>query len=418
MNIPVKPFPTYKWRWLSVQPSESLLKAPFLLGVLRALQRNEGRAYSSQELYEDLLRVQEDLNLLQENSSRRITLARPPERNLFRNSGQYWRGTGLVLPNPGTIQLTELGHSVASGQVTNDEFAALMVRNTVLPNPLTYSAEEIQKWRDSNLRIKPFELILTVMNELGESFDPRQAYISPDELIRIVIPLAGVQSEVVAIAETLDRFRRGNLDNISLWPDCAPDANDKRLAREFLLFLKNFDICRSVNTDSQYKHKFYLDQLLSTKISPDEDMTFLEDFNLLNEELSNFSSSEIPAIIERRRVSTSVIQRPNQARFRRNVLDAANQTCILTRETTPDVLEAAHIIPVQYGGIDDVDNGLCMRVDIHRLFDGGRIRISPDGSVTLSEHITTAISYADLPRSINFPPSVSQANIEWRSRYL
>lgn len=417
MNIPVKPFPTYKWRWLSVQPSESLLKAPFLLGLLRALQRNEGRAYSSQELFEDLLRIQEDLAPLQEEARKPITLARDRKRNIFRNSGQYWRGTGLLLPKRGQIQLTDLGHSVALGEVTNDEFATLMVRNTVLPNPLTYNDDEIQNWHNANLCIKPFELILAVMNELGESFDIREAYISPDELIRIVIPLAGVKSEVAAIAEALHKARKRRLD-ISRWPDCAPESNDKRLAREFLLFLRNFDICRSVSRVQKYDHKFYLDQLLNTQLFPYAERSFLEDSSILDEELSNSSSSEIPTIIERRRVATSVIQRPNQARFRRDVLDAANQACILTQETIPDVLEAAHIVPVKYGGIDSVDNGFCMRVDIHRLFDGGRIRIAPDGTVILSEHIQTAISYAALPESVTFPLSVNQANVEWRSRYL
>lgn len=417
MNIPVKPFPTYKWRWLSFTPSESLLKAPFLLGVLRALKRNEGRAYTSLELFEDLRQIQRDLDPLQEHARKPLTLARDRNRNLFRNSKQYWSGTGLLLPVRGKIQLTDLGHSVALGEITNDEFATLMVRNTVLPNPLTYKPEEIQNWHNANLRIKPFELILAVINELGQRFNLQEAYISPNELIKIVIPLAGVKSEVVTIAEALYEFRRERL-NVSQWPNCAPKSNDKRFAREFLLFLRNFDICRSVSTGGKYAHKFYLDQLLNTQLFPYTERSFLEDLSILDEELSNSSSSEIPTIIERRRVATSVIQRPNQARFRRDVLNAANQACILTQETIPDVLEAAHIVPVKHGGIDSVDNGFCMRVDIHRLFDGGRIRIAPDGCVTLSENIQTAISYDALPQSVTFPSSVNLANVEWRSRYL
>ncbi|MCY7274208.1 MAG: HNH endonuclease [Phormidesmis sp. CAN_BIN44] len=410
MSIPSKPFPTYKWRWLSVLPIEGLLKAPVFLGVLRALQRHESKAYRSIELYEDLRRVQED-------TGTDVTLAKPPKRNLFRQSGQYWRGTGLVAPVSGIIQLTHLGHSVASGRITNDEFAALMVRNTVLPNPLTYPEEEMQNWRDKNLRIKPLELILAVMNELGQNFNLENASISPNELIKVIIPLSGEKTEVEDIASAVYEFRQKNLD-ISDWPDCAPDANDKRFAREFLLFLGNFGICQSHDTHQSYEQRFYLDQLLSSEISPDEDRTFFEDANILDEEVSLSSSSEIPIIIERGRVATSVIQRPNQARFRRDVLDAASRICILTQETTPDVLEAAHIIPVRHGGTDSVGNGFCMRVDIHRLFDGGKIRIGSNGTVTLSEHVEAAVSYADLPRSINFPPAVDPVNVEWRSRYL
>jgi hypothetical protein len=410
MSIPSKPFPTYKWRWLSVQPSEGLLKVPVFLGVLRALQKYEGEPYSSMGLYEELQRVRGD-------TGTDIDLARTPERNLFRNSGQYWRGTGLLASVRGQIQLTELGHSVAAGRITHDEFAALMVRNTILPNPETYKDEESQNWRNVNLCIKPLELILAVINTLGEKFNSKNAFITPNELIKVVIPLAGEKEDITNIASAVYEFRQGELD-VSNWPDCAPEANDKRLAREFLLFLENFGIFQSRNTHLKYEQRFYLEHLLSDPVDPYNDRSFLEDVDILDEEAAILTLSEIPTIIERKRVAASIIQRPNQGRFRRDVLDAANQTCILTQETIADVLEAAHIIPVQHGGIDSVDNGFCMRVDIHRLFDGGRIRIAPDGTVILSEHIQTAISYAGLPTSVTFPSSVNQANVEWRSRYL
>ena len=119
MTIPQKPFPTYKWHWLSVQPTEGLLKAPVFLGVLRALQLFEGSPFSSLELHEALGEVKEA-------TGTNVDIARTPERNLFRNSGQYWRGTGLLEPVSGEIQLTSLGHRWANGEITNDEFAALM----------------------------------------------------------------------------------------------------------------------------------------------------------------------------------------------------------------------------------------------------------------------------------------------------
>ncbi len=53
----------------------------------------------------------------------------------------------------------------------------------------------------------------------------------------------------------------------------------------------------------------------------------------------------------------------------------------------------AHIIPVGHGGTDAVGNGLCMRVDIHRLFDNGKIRIAPDGEV---EHLTSKLPHGEL----------------------
>jgi hypothetical protein len=410
VSIPLKPFPTYKWRWLSVQPSEGLLQPPVFLGVLRALQRHEGELYSSMELHEELLRVQRD-------TGTDINLARTPERNLFRNSGQYWRGTGLIVPIRGEIQLTNLGRSVAAGQITNDEFVALTIRNTVLPNPATYSATEQKNWYDANLRIKPFQIILATMSRLGQNYDIGDAFLSPKELIKVVIPLSGEKRSVLEIAQSVHEFRYGQLD-VSDWSDCAPEANDPRLAREFLLFLENFGVCRTSRTAERYEQRFYLNQLLGEEIQPSDDTTFLEDANILDDEVRILRLSEVPVLVERQRVVISAIQRGGQSRFRKEVLGAANGTCLLTGEKTIDVLEAAHIVPVQYSGSDQVGNGFCMRVDIHRLFDGGKIKIDPNGTVTLNDQIKTAVSYANLPRVVDLPSSVEIANVEWRSRYL
>ena len=410
MNAPIRPFPTYKWRWLSVAPSEGLLKAPVFLGVLRALKKFEGKPYSSLKLHQELGRVRQD-------TKTSINLARTPDRNLFRNSGQYWRGTGLVTSVIGEIELTNLGRSVASGQITNDEFAALMVRNTVLPNPATYKNVEMTKWRNAGLRIKPFELVLSIMDKLGRAYGVPEAFLSPTELFKVVIPLAGAKASTEDTAESVFEFRKGRLD-VSNWPDCVPAANDKRLAREFLLFLENFGVCQADNKAERYEQKFYLDQVMSAEIQLDAELSFFENIARIDEEIATSRNSEIPVIIERTRVATSVLRRTNQLKFRRDVLGASNRRCILTQERTLAVLEAAHIVPVGQGGTDLVGNGLCMRVDIHRLYDSGKIRIEPNGVVTLNEQIENAVSYAKLPRNICFPQAIRVENLVWRSRYL
>jgi hypothetical protein len=361
-------------------------------------------------LHQELIRVQEDTRST-------LDLARTPERNLFRNSGQYWRGTGLVAPVSGEIALTNLGRSVASGSITNDEFAALMVRNTVLPNPATYNDAEMTKWREAGLRIKPFEMILSIMDNLGRSHDITNAFLSSTELIQVVIPLAGAKAPVEVMAESVFAFREGRLD-VSGWPDCVPEANDKRLAREFLLFLENFGICQANDTTSRYEQKFYLDQVMTAEFQLDAEPSFLEDTALTDEEVATSRDSEIPLIIERTRVAASVLRRTNQSKFRRDVLGVGHHRCILTQENTPEVLEAAHIVPVGQGGTDLVGNGLCMRVDIHRLYDSGKIRIEPNGTVTLNDQIANAVSYSGLPRNIHFPQAIRAENLEWRSRYL
>lgn len=410
MADPVKLFPSYKWRWLSVQPSEGLLKASVFLGVLRALHDHEGELYSSDALHDDLQQVQVD-------TGTDVTLARSTTRNLIRNSGQYWRGTGLVTRKPGRIQLTELGRDVAQGEISRDEFVALMVRNTVLPNPRTYRSEVLRQWRNAGLRIKPFEVILAVMNRLGTNFGLAEAFLTPEELIRVVIPLAGAGTPMEDMARDVHEHRLGNLD-VTSWPDCAPAANDKRLAREFLLFLENFGVCRADNATDGYAQKFILDQVLDDEIQPDIQRSFFEDDSLVKDEVAISSKSEILEMVERRRILTNNIERPGQRKFRREVLEAAHERCLLTNETTTDVLEAAHIIPVEHGGVDVVGNGFCLRMDVHRLLDKGRIRISPDGAVTLKRDLRATASYSGLPSSVEFPQAINLSYVIWRERYL
>ncbi|MDA9075190.1 HNH endonuclease [Amylibacter sp.] len=410
MNVPRKPFASYKWRWLSVAPSEGLLKAPVFLGVLRALKRNEGQNFSSKALHESLKKVKID-------TGTDIDLARTRERNLFRNSGQYWKGTGLLAPVSGRIKLTGIGNKVASGEITNDEFASLMIRNTVLPNPQTYNDAELKKWRETGLKIKPLELIIAVMDKLGVIYGIDQAFLTPNELIKVLIPLSGEMASVNMCADAIFRVRSGIL-NVDDWPDCAPMANDKRLAREFLLFLENFEICQVQNATNRYDTKYFLDEVLTQEITSDPNRSFLEDLSIIDEELSISRESEISLVIERKRVATTILRRASQSKFRKDVLRSSLSTCILTKEQLHDVLEAAHIIPVGHGGSDTTGNGFCMRVDIHRLYDKGKIRIKPDGNVSYSEGVEAAVSYRILPSNIEIPTFVNPRNIKWRNQYL
>lgn len=410
MTPPKKPFNTYKWRWLSLMPSEGLLKAPVFLGVLRSLKNNEGRAYSSPSFYNDLRRTKLE-------TSTNIILARDRERNIIRNSGQYWRGTGLLTLKRGEIELTPVGRQLANGEITRDEFAALTISNTVLPNPLTYKNDELNKWRANDIRIKPFELIISVVSILGKNSN-KDAYITPNELIKILIPASGAKYDLSSIAETIKSYRNGKVD-LSDWPDCAPKSNDKRMAKEFLIFLNEFGICQvSVGDSSVYDAKFFIDETILENFRENKRTSFIENEGYAQEEILASRESNIPEIIERKRMSINILKRTQQGRFRRDVLEACDGKCVITNEATPDVIEAAHIIPVQHGGSDAVGNGFCMRVDIHRLFDGGKIRISPDGSVSFHEQIVDAISYRELPRKVVFPASVEVEHVQWRERYL
>jgi hypothetical protein len=70
--------------------------------------------------------------------------------------------------------------------------------------------------------------------------------------------------------------------------------------------------------------------------------------------------------------------RKGQSQFRQKLLDAYGHRCAVTDYGPDNVLEAAHIEPHAKSGINQIDNGLLLRSDIHDLFDDNLIGINPD----------------------------------------
>ena len=89
MRIPTKPFANYKWRWAVYTPTESLNDPPVFLGILRVLRLNEFLKFSSPE-------VNNGLSIVQTETESTVNLVRSTDRNIFRNSGQYWKGLGML----------------------------------------------------------------------------------------------------------------------------------------------------------------------------------------------------------------------------------------------------------------------------------------------------------------------------------
>lgn len=89
-------------------------------------------------------------------------------------------------------------------------------------------------------------------------------------------------------------------------------------------------------------------------------------------------SQSSPAEAERFGAPQLVRPRLGQGVFRVAVTAAYGQACAVTREHSLPVLEAAHIVPYADGGEHVTSNGLCLRADLHRLFDRGYVTITPD----------------------------------------
>ncbi len=70
--------------------------------------------------------------------------------------------------------------------------------------------------------------------------------------------------------------------------------------------------------------------------------------------------------------------RKGQPKFRQKLLALYDNKCAMTGTGPAVVLEATHIWPHAQSGINQSDNGLLLRADIHTLFDAGLLRIHPD----------------------------------------
>ena len=94
--IPTKPFDEFKWKWACLQCTEGLNDPVILLGVLFRMRKLEplGVKYSSDEFAKELIDLSNDVK-----DSIGVDLERRTgDRNLIRNSGQYWRAVGLIPP--------------------------------------------------------------------------------------------------------------------------------------------------------------------------------------------------------------------------------------------------------------------------------------------------------------------------------
>lgn len=98
---------------------------------------------------------------------------------------------------------------------------------------------------------------------------------------------------------------------------------------------------------------------------------------------SNFAGEPSP------RYGTPVLTRPRlgQGIFRVSVLDTYGRACGVTNEHSLPVLDTAHIRPFADGGAHEVDNGIALRVDLHRLFDRGYVTFDQQRRLVVSRRL-------------------------------
>ena len=132
--VPTLPFVGFKWKWACYAPTEGINDPVVLLGILFRMAKLEGRyKYSSDEFASELIQLSNDLK----GSGVNIDLEnRTGERNIIRNSGQYWKALNLIPQERtgGIITLTPFGRKVANHVISQTEFSAETIASFTLPN--------------------------------------------------------------------------------------------------------------------------------------------------------------------------------------------------------------------------------------------------------------------------------------------
>ena len=109
---------------------------------------------------------------------------------------------------------------------------------------------------------------------------------------------------------------------------------------------------------------------------------------------------------ELEKIRIQVNRRKNQSKFRNSILKLYNNMCAISGTEVTEVLDAAHIISHSKSGINQKNNGILLRSDLHLLFDKNLLQIDPvtcevliDKSLKDSIYYTYHKSKLDLPIS-------------------
>jgi putative restriction endonuclease len=115
--------------------------------------------------------------------------------------------------------------------------------------------------------------------------------------------------------------------------------------------------------------------------SDDVSRLFLFTFSEKSQEDYIFEPDRNPlfvAQVDRPRTKAQIMRRERSSTFKFEVLKKYENKCVLSNLSVIEMLDGAHVIPVEKGGSDDVRNGLLLSASIHRAFDAKLWAINPD----------------------------------------
>lgn len=115
-------------------------------------------------------------------------------------------------------------------------------------------------------------------------------------------------------------------------------------------------------------------------------------------------------------VSGSINRKPSQRKdrkgqsvFRQQILRNYNHRCCIYGESIVELLEAAHIQPYINEQSNHPQNGICLRVDLHRLFDEGLLAVTDAFTLMVSPRLANTSYSALAGKNLTLPAS-SQAH--------
>lgn len=118
----------------------------------------------------------------------------------------------------------------------------------------------------------------------------------------------------------------------------------------------------------------------------------------------------------RRHVEREIAERDPEFKFR--VLRRYESACAVTGVAVTEVLDAAHVVPVDEGGTDDERNGLLLTATLHRALDAHLWAIEPKTLrlVTRRSGPTLADLHVDVHELRNGAPPPHPEAVDWRYR--
>lgn len=231
--------------------------------------------------------------------------------------------------------------------------------------------------------------ILRVADGVDSSYQGWQALISADELKGVVNKLPHLlevdQASFPTIVGSEKLYSFSDVKKLSLvelkklWADRYNSFESLSAACEALAIIRY----QSKIDGSKREWR----EFLSTE-TIQELMEYIEDEKIEVEVNRSLESSNF--LVDNRRFTLSnTAVREGQKYFREKVMLRFNFKCVVTGISCKAVLESAHIMPYMGKNSNIMENGLLLRVDIHRLFDAFLLSINPVNSeVIVSDKVS------------------------------